>query len=266
MRILKSIAVMFSTFTVIPMPQIKEWDEDSTRFAIGFFPLAGLVIGAVLVGWAALTDAVLIISDGLFAAVAAALPVLLTGGIHMDGFMDTVDAISSRQPRERKLEILKDPNTGAFAVIYCVVYMFVTYGLFTNTWSFTDAGIIAIGYVLSRALSALNAVTLPNARGTGGMLASFTVHAHKRAVIAICIVFSLAALYGMLYIDFLEGISVAALALLVTLWYRRTVTKTFGGATGDTSGFYLQLIELAVLVGVTVGDILSWHSASWPMQ
>ena len=265
MRILKSIAVMLSTFTVIPMPQIKEWDEDSTRFAIGFFPLAGLVIGAALFGWAALTEA-LNIHNSLFAAGAAVLPILLTGGIHMDGFMDTVDAISSRQPRERKLEILKDPNTGAFAVIYCVVYMLLTYGLFAHIGYVRALAVVSFGYVLSRALSALNAVTLPNARGTGGMLASFTSHAHKRPVIVMCIVFALAALACMIYFDVRGGIFAAALVLLVTLWYRRTVIRTFGGATGDTSGFYLQLIELAVLIGVAVGDILGWHSASWPLQ
>ena len=49
---------------------------------------------------------------------AAALPLLVTGGIHADGFCDTVDALSSHAEREKMLEILKDSHCGAFAVIF----------------------------------------------------------------------------------------------------------------------------------------------------
>lgn len=66
----------------------------------------------------------------LFASIAVCIPLLVTGGIHMDGYMDTVDALSSHQSVEKKLEILKDPNAGAFAVIYCGIYLLLSLGLF----------------------------------------------------------------------------------------------------------------------------------------
>ena len=69
-------------------------------------------------------------SGVLFAAAAACLPLLITGGIHMDGFMDTVDALASHQSRERKLEILKDSACGAFAVLYCGVYLLLSFALY----------------------------------------------------------------------------------------------------------------------------------------
>ena len=50
------------------------------------------------------------------------IPILITGGFHIDGFMDTQDAINSYKPREKKLEILKDPHIGAFAVISLLAY------------------------------------------------------------------------------------------------------------------------------------------------
>ena len=61
-------------------------------------------------------------------------PIIITGGIHMDGFLDTQDALGSYQPRERRLEILKDSHAGAFAIISCAVYlmMYVACLLYTS--------------------------------------------------------------------------------------------------------------------------------------
>ena len=58
-----------------------------------------------------------------FSLLGTAVPLLITGGIHMDGFLDVTDARSSFQSRERKLEILKDPHAGAFAIAGCGVYL-----------------------------------------------------------------------------------------------------------------------------------------------
>ena len=60
------------------------------------------------------------------------LPVLVTGGIHMDGFLDTTDALSSWQPREKKLEILKDSHAGAFAIIMGCSYFVLALGVWVR--------------------------------------------------------------------------------------------------------------------------------------
>ena len=60
------------------------------------------------------------------------MPVIITGGIHLDGFVDTMDAINSYQPIERKLEILKDSHIGAFALISCVTYFIISFGLWSE--------------------------------------------------------------------------------------------------------------------------------------
>ena len=75
------------------------------KYALCFFPAVGVFCTGALWLWYALC-CTLGVSGVLFAAVAAALPLLITGGIHMDGFMDTVDALSSHQSKERKLEIM----------------------------------------------------------------------------------------------------------------------------------------------------------------
>ena len=115
-RLLASLAITFSTYSRIPMPQV-EWSEDNMRHTLSLLPLVGLVIGVLY----CLTDrlsALLGFSPLLRAALLTVLPVLVTGGIHLDGYCDTVDALASHAPREKKLAILKDSSAGAFAVIW----------------------------------------------------------------------------------------------------------------------------------------------------
>ena len=121
MILFESLLVAFSTYSALPMPQF-EWNRRNMQYAICFFPMVGLVCGLVLLGWHQLCRWQQV-SEIFFAAGAVILPLLLTGGIHMDGYMDTVDALSSHQPKERKLEILKDSHCGAFAILYCGIYL-----------------------------------------------------------------------------------------------------------------------------------------------
>lgn len=95
-----------------------------------------------------------------------AVPLLVTGGIHLDGFMDTTDARSSYGDRVKKLAILKDSHVGAFAVIGCSFYLILSAG----AWSEIDAkGIVvmAMAFVLERAFSGLAAVNFKGARKDG---------------------------------------------------------------------------------------------------
>ena len=121
MRVIRSLFIAFSTYSRIPVPQV-EWSEENRKYSMCFFPLIGTVIGLLLWGWLWLCDA-LSISPMLRGALGALLPIFVTGGIHMDGFMDTSDAMASWQSRERRLEILKDSHVGAFAVLGCAGYL-----------------------------------------------------------------------------------------------------------------------------------------------
>ena len=104
--LLRSLIQAFSTYSAIPAPETK-WDEDSMKYALAFFPLVGAVIGAAEYGAYLL---LVYLNSGalLTAAVLTALPLFLTGGIHMDGFLDACDALHSWRDREEKLRIMKD--------------------------------------------------------------------------------------------------------------------------------------------------------------
>ena len=97
---------------------------------------------------------------------AALIPLAVTGGIHMDGFMDTVDARASWQPAEKRLEILKDSHTGAFAVMACAGYLLLSAALYSEADA--AAGLRLVGvFILSRALSAWALAILKGARQDG---------------------------------------------------------------------------------------------------
>jgi len=168
----KSLIIAFAMYSKIPMPRV-DWEKKALSWALCWFPLVGAVIGAVLYGWMALAR-YLGFGPLFFAAFALLIPIALSGGIHLDGFCDTCDALSSHQTRERKLEILKDSHTGAFAIICCGLYLLMFFACWSEVAAAGRAALVlALGPVLSRSLSGLFAVTLPNARGTG-LLATFT--------------------------------------------------------------------------------------------
>lgn len=250
---LKAVCIALSTYSILPVP-LFPWTEKDMRYSLCMLPLVGLFIGAFLWLWHWLCG-MLEIGGVLFAAVAAVLPLIVTGGIHMDGFCDTVDALSSRQSRERKLEILKDSHVGAFAVMGMAGYLLISFGLYTELIGTAGIPIICVGFVFSRALAVLSVLTLGNARG-GGMLFAFTDLLARRASCIVTIVFLFLSGAGMLLLRWQTG----ALCLLLCggwfFFYRRLVKKQFGGVTGDTTGFFSQITELLLLVGVVVSVLL----------
>ena len=120
MSIIKSLVIAFSMYSKIPMPHL-ELDEKDMKYVMGFFPLIGLITGALVYGWIYAGE-ILYVPDISRTLILIILPVIITGGIHVDGYMDTCDALNSYGDREKKLAILKDSHIGAFAVIKLLVY------------------------------------------------------------------------------------------------------------------------------------------------
>ena len=111
-----SFKAAFAMFSKIPMPMV-DWKKENIKFMMCFFPFVGTAIG--ILTW--LAGGVLGVHVALepffLAVILTVIPVFITGGIHVDGLLDTSDALSSWQERTRRLEILKDSHAGAFAII-----------------------------------------------------------------------------------------------------------------------------------------------------
>lgn len=244
-NLLNAFCICFSMYSKIPMPQV-DWKKENMKYVFCFFPLIGAVIGGISVGWYYLAS-YWGLSAVLYGAVAAVIPVLLTGGIHMDGYADSCDAIFSYGEPEKKLDILKDPRSGAFAVIYTCVYFMLLFGLFTQVCD-TPYHIVEIGfgYVASRVLSGLAVVSMNPAKSSG-LVHLFSGSADRRTVQAVLggvgILLLAAGVWFSLHITLIA----AALLAVNTLIFIRLCRKQFGGITGDLAGFYLQISELLIL-------------------
>ena len=165
-------------YSKIPMPQV-EWTKESMQYCICFFPAVGAVIGAATLLWNMLVGAKLS-GSLLFTAVLILIPVLITGGIHLDGLLDTADALSSYKTKEEKLEILKDSHAGAFAIIIGICWFVLDFGIYSEADAHT-IGLLAIGFVISRTLSGLSLVSFRMAKNTG-LAATFSDMALKSRV------------------------------------------------------------------------------------
>ena len=120
MTVLRSFLTALTTFSRIPVPR-SDFREDNLRYVMGFLPVVGIILCLVIYLWVFIAGRIGF-DPLLVGVVAAVIPVLIVGGLHADGFADVIDAISSRAERERKIEILKDPHIGTFAVLGLIVY------------------------------------------------------------------------------------------------------------------------------------------------
>jgi len=246
-----SLLMAFSLYSRIPVPQVK-WSEKSMRYCICFLPLVGAAIGAFqYLAFRFLAH----ISAGktLSGAVLSALPVLLSGGIHMDGYMDTCDAIHSYADREKRLEILKDPHVGAFAVIGGILYFGLSMGIWSEAGS-SEILTLCLVFAFSRALSAFAAVTFPKAR-KDGMLRQETDPAAKGSAFAMAAVSVLTGA-ALIAAGPVRGTTAVLASLAVLLYYRRMSCRLFGGTTGDLSGWFTQMCELAAAGAAVVAGRL----------
>lgn len=255
MWILETVAVAFGMYSALPVPRI-EWNEKNMRCALAAFPLVGAALGLAWWGACALCD-FLALPALLRGAVLCALPALVTGGIHLDGYADTSDALASHASPERKREILRDAHCGAFAVIRLCVY-FVAYFALCCAFEPTDAALwcVGLGFVLSRALSGLALTVLPVAEGSS-LARTFADKADKKRTGAILAAVTGACIAGLYLHGGRTVFFVEVCVLLVTaIHYADTARREFGGLSGDLAGWFLVKTEFWMLAALVITPYL----------
>ena len=227
-----------SMFCALPFP-CKNWREDARSKMLLFLPVIGFEIGALWV----LTDwlmCFLNVSEILAGLVLCVLPYILTGFIHIDGFMDVTDAIGSWRSLEERRRILKDSHVGAFGVIGCVLVLLTGFAVFASRPFSADGRCLLFIPVLSRCCSALAVWLLPPMSGSQ--------YADNKMRFSRWHIFAVAALmlgcvfagfiwlgrYGVVSLGVLVGFSVALLKCYHSL----------KGMNGDISGYCITVSEL----------------------
>ena len=250
MRQVSSFLVAFSMYSRIPVPQ-PDWERSSMDYVMCYFPFVGTVLGAL--AWLCFQGGRLLgLSPLLLGAVLTALPLWISGGIHMDGYMDTRDALASCGDKEKKLAILKDSHTGAFAVMGCGLYLLLSFGAWCAVKPGQGLLCVCLGYTVSRTLSGLSVLCFPKAKKSGSYVTMFAKRASKgRAVLFLALLLVLEGVLLLWLGGWRGGLSAAA-AAAVFGWYYYMSRKQFGGITGDLAGYFVQLCELAVLLAMAV--------------
>ena len=229
------------------------WTAEDFGRSTRFFPLVGLVLGIcyALAAWLLLY---LLGMRSLTAAFLLILPLLLTGGLHADGFMDTADGVFSGRERARKLEIMKDSRVGSFGVVSFVMLMFVQFALISDMAPPLLVPALFVMPIIGRLAMVLAVACFPYAR-EDGMGKTFADMADRGTVVIAVLTTALLVLpWGML----------AAVALVVgtlfALLFCRMMTNILGGVTGDVYGAATVLTETLVL---TVFSLASSYPNVW---
>lgn len=238
-QLLHAFAMCQSMFCAIPCPW-HIWDEEARDKMLLFLPVVGLELGAIWAGLAYLARLI-----GLPALVTGvilcACPFVLSGFIHLDGFLDVTDAVRSCRDLQRRREILKDPHVGSFAVIGCVLLMLAQFALFASAPDDADLRILILIPAVSRCCSAL-AVSALRPMHTSQYAA------RKKSKAYICIMavllcaavaagFLLCGKYGFALLGCLLGYGLA-----LCRGYR-----SLNGMNGDISGYALTVGELCAV-------------------
>ena len=236
---LHAFAMCQSMFCAIPAPQV--WDEKAKDKMLLFLPIVGFEIGLIWAAFAWLCR-LLNLPAMITALILAAYPYIITGFLHLDGYMDVTDAVKSWRDLERRREILKDSHVGSFAVIGIVLLVVAQFAVFAAASAEADFHILIFIPAVSRCCSAL-AVTGLKPISTSQYADQQKPKSHK---IVLCVMlaiflgagFLLCGQYGFALIGGLVGYGLAL----------RRAYKSLDGMNGDVSGYALTLSELAAAV------------------
>lgn len=245
-RILTALCMSLSTFTAIPCPY-RPFDEEARPMAVVVLPIVGAVVGLFWYLFALLGGRWL---PGILGALIVVLPWLLTGFMHLDGFMDTSDALLSWRPLEQRLKILKDPHAGAFSIIALAVLALVSYDAASGIAPGSDLRLLLFIPVISRCGSAFCVLTLPTlARSEySGSVGTAAQRLAIGCMWLIAIVFCALWLKGQVVALLVETAAYA----LAMLWAYRVLK----GVSGDIAGFALTIGECAALVSLAARTAL----------
>ncbi|MEN6585413.1 MAG: adenosylcobinamide-GDP ribazoletransferase [Sulfuricella sp.] len=240
---MKALVLAIQFLTRLPTPALAELaPRDWGRSAL-FYPLVGLLIGALL---AALQFAIGASAASLQAALLLTVWVLLTGGLHLDGLADTADAwVGGHGDRQRTLDIMKDPRSGPAAVSTTVLVLLLKFAALAvllkgNAWP-----ALLLAPLLGRTALLGMLLSTPYVRA-GGMGAAIAGHLPRKSALALLLAIAL----GVCFLA--DGWKAVLAVLVVGFLLRRAFLARLGGMTGDMLGAAVELSEAAVLLALAL--------------
>ena len=236
-KYLTAFVMTQSMFCSLPF-SCKAWDEKCRSYILLFLPLIGLEIGALWVLMSYLLR-YFEIPSMIYGLVMCALPYLITGFMHLDGFMDVVDAVCSWRDLERRREILKDSHVGSFAVVGCVFLILAGFAVFSSMPTEISYGVLLFVPVVSRCCSSFAIIQLKT-MNTSQYAGTVNYPKWHKAVLVILVLICLGVggfLWGKYCVVLLGTLVGYGIAL------KKSYTS-LQGMNGDISGFCICISEL----------------------
>ncbi|AZK49155.1 adenosylcobinamide-GDP ribazoletransferase [Paenibacillus lentus] len=260
----RPIAAAFQFLSRIPVPLEVDFTPEVLRRSVKHYPLVGFAIGAVLSVVAALSAWLLPPMPA--AVVTLAAWIWLTGGLHLDGWMDSADALLSYRSREKMLEIMKDSRVGAMGVIACVLLLLFKMSLLATL---IGSGFVYIGAALlmatvwSRWFMTYALKVWPTAREGEGLAERFHGQTAGDITISTIVALLLSALgltlvawwlippvSWMLFLIYY--LIVPCIVCFVGTLAAARISKRLGGLTGDVYGALNEGLEAVVLLAAVI--------------
>jgi len=229
-------ALMF--LTRIPVPAWVGHSATQLNQSARYFPLAGLVVGAISA--LAYVAAATLLPHVVAVALALVAAVLATGAFHEDGFADTCDGLGGAQSQEEALHIMQDSRIGAYGAIGIALLLILRFAALASFAPVLVAPVLLAGHAASRFYPVLLIRLLPYARLEGGKSKSFAGSVGTLEV-AIALVLALAPLAALFpprdWLAFVPPLAACA-------WLGQMFKARLGGYTGDCLGATQQVCEI----------------------
>ncbi|MGL4607039.1 MAG: adenosylcobinamide-GDP ribazoletransferase [Eubacteriaceae bacterium] len=237
---MRKLLIAISFFTRIPI-KLNKVTEDEFYNAMILIPLVGIFIGGIMYVFSLLLSNIHFID--LESLLMLILYIWITGGLHLDGFSDTTDALFSARDREKMMVIMKDSRLGAFGAIGLILLL-LTYWMCFKIILPEHSLLLLILPLYGRVLAIMSTCFSTYAQGGGGLGKRFTEmtklhHFLIYLIILLVLTYLLLSLGGVIAVifSFIPGI-----ALMLNL------QKKIGGMTGDTIGLTIELNQVFLLV------------------
>ncbi len=236
---MKRFLIALQFLTVLPIKIKSEIAKEDFGRSLLYFPVVGMLIGLVLSGTALLSCFWPISVVGMLILI---ISIVITGGIHLDGFADTCDGFYCPRPKEKILEIMRDSRVGTMGVVGVVCLLLLKFTLIVSIPQNVLWKLLIMMTVFARWSQILACCTSDYAR-EGGKAKFFVEYAGKTELL----VGSIFTMILFLLLMKLEGVILLVLSFLSILLFINYVKKKLGGMTGDTIGAISEIAEVAVL-------------------
>ncbi len=246
-RWVRNLGLALSFGTIIPIPDRGPIDDEALLASVSFFPIVGLILGLALWGLNAAFS--LVLPRQISAIMALALYTMATGGLHLDGLMDTFDAIGSRKPAREALLIMKDSRVGAMGALAASLLLIGKALAFSKLPLTANPGAWVAVPIIARLAVVWSMPLAPAAAETGlGVLYAQRI-SPKTLIVA-----TVLGLLGVgLLLSTQAAIILSLLGLGLTLGWTRYIQRRFGGSTGDTYGALIEIVEWVGFLMLTGG-------------